>query len=113
MSVPRYIRNGQVAVLVSPGFGGGWSTWGHGWKEELALHRDIVKYFLGEVSGSLVGIIADACGVEEGDSLFPYYAGGENNVSVRWVDIGTRFEIREYDGAERIYTLEEMDILEA
>lgn len=113
MSVPRYMKDGKVAVLVSPGFGGGWSTWAYGYKEEFALHRSLVEFFLGDSLDSLESIVEKISGISADSDEFPLWDSAAEQVRVQWLDPGIRFEIREYDGSESIYTLEEMNLFEA
>ena len=43
----KYIRDGEVAVLYSPGYGAGWSTWAEGSeREQLLYDPDIVQLVL-------------------------------------------------------------------
>ena len=40
----KYIKDGKVGVLVSPGYGAGWSTWGDdGLRDQLALDSRLVQ----------------------------------------------------------------------
>ena len=39
----KYIQDGKVAILVSPGFGTGWSTWEG---KELAYDKRVVEFWL-------------------------------------------------------------------
>lgn len=91
----KIIRNGQVAVLISPDYGAGWSTWNHEYPaEELMFDPGLVLL------------------VEEGNTekIETYatlkwpnaYLGGLRNICVEWVNQGTAFRINEYDGAESI-----------
>ena len=41
--VNKVIRGGKVAVLYSPGYGAGWSTWGSEHKEILLFHPRLVE----------------------------------------------------------------------
>ena len=41
--VEKYVKDGQVAILYSPGYGGGWSTWG---EPEMAWDKRLVDAFL-------------------------------------------------------------------
>ena len=94
MKVEKVIRDGKVAVLVSPGFGAGWSTWAHGELAEVCLFDPIVVKW---VEGGKVGPVPVA---HYSDEYF--YDGGAGDLEIVWMDEGTQFEIHEYDGSESI-----------
>ena len=98
----------EVAVLISGGFGAGWSTDNPECSSVLLFHKDIVKFILEnpaetcvdaqawdeELEGLVVGLIGD-------DYV---YMGGAENLEVRWLPEGTPFIVTEYDGAESLRT---------
>ena len=103
----KVIRDGNVAVLYSPGFGAGWYTWGAGseYGESVIYDPMLVKY------------------VEEGnyDALVSYaamrypdaYHGGLGSLTIAWIPEGTLFQIDEYDGSESIKTMDGSSWLKA
>ena len=95
----KVIRNGEVAVLVSPGFGAGWYTWNLEHPECL-FDPDIVEAVLAKKSTDDIIALAEAKWGTGNDDYF--YAGGARSLTVEWVPIGTRFQIDEYDGSEGI-----------
>lgn len=88
------VRDGKVAVLVSPGFGAGWSTWAD--NAETALYApDVVAW-----------IEAGKPAVDEEATFGHYgYLGGLRDVEIEWLPVGTRFVIKEYDGSESLTIL--------
>ena len=98
----KVIRDGKVAVLYSPGFGAGWSTWSRGEYDNNVLFDPMIVQ----------------C-VEAGDfdKLNTYmtlwypdmYLGGMDSLEIAWLPVGTMFRVHEYDGAESIEVKEEMD----
>lgn len=113
MTTPKLIRDGKVAVIVSPGYGAGWSTWlgsetSHK-REEAVFCPDLV----------LAIEVGDAAAVKERAARIfgpDIYLGGlvrsdERGIKARvqWVPIGTRFEISEYDGFETLRVLDPSD----
>lgn len=89
-------RDGKIAVLYSPGYGAGWSTWNSSCanREQLAMDASIVNAYL---EGGAEEAIKAAL------KLFPdMYTGGGDKLQVQWVPKGTTFEITEYDGYETI-----------
>jgi hypothetical protein len=91
-------KDGRVAVLYSPGFGAGWSTWAYDdQKEALCMDARIVGPF---VAGDKVGAVAAAV------AMFPdFYTGGASGLSVMWIEKGKAFEVNEYDGNESVHVL--------
>ena len=114
-----------VAVLVSPGYGAGWSTWGD---KELAYDEDVVKFWLSkrddkewlktcaryEVKGSDGRVRFPASeAYKEAMNFFssigydhPCMLGFEN-IRLVWVPTGRYFRINEYDGAESVVYMDE------
>lgn len=89
----KIIRDGKVAVLISPGYGAGWYTWNQGHPECL-YDPEIVKIVLGEAKGDINKISA-----KFGDG---FYSGGSDQLEVAWIPVGSRFRIDEYDGWEQL-----------
>jgi hypothetical protein len=84
-------KNGFVAVLYSPGYGAGWSTWGD---KNLAMDARIVKAF---IDGGVPAVI------EAVNAIYPNsYTGGADYLKIEWVKKGRAFTIDEYDGFESI-----------
>ena len=90
----RVVRDGRVAVLVSPGFGAGWSSWASGELAQRVLFDPVVVAW---VEGGKVGPVP----VDHfGDEYF--YDGGADDLEVMWVPEGAQFRIHEYDGSESL-----------
>jgi len=102
----KLIRDGLVAVLYSPGFGAGWSTWDNGnYGAELVFDPVLATY-------------VDEGKMAEAESYvamrFPKaYTGGLVDLSIKWIPVGTAFRIHEYDGAESVEIKEKMDWMTA
>ena len=91
----KVVQNGYVAVLVSRGFGAGWSTWNQE-RPELLFDPFIVNLLL-EDPNEMDKIKAYM------DLKYPdAYTGGLEDLVVVWVPQGERFRIHEYDGAESV-----------
>ena len=90
-----YDKQGRVAVLYSPGYGAGWSTWYSGRNSEQMVFSPQIA--LAVLNGGNVESAAN----EE----FPEtYKGGVDTLAVEWLTPGTQFRINEYDGSESIET---------
>jgi len=90
--VDKVIRDGKVAVLVSPGFGAGWSTWAD--EAEAAMFApDVVAW-----------VEAGKTGDTEPFERYGY-TGGLRDVEIRWVTVGDRFYVEEYDGSETLHVV--------
>lgn len=93
VTVPKVERDGMVAVIVSPGFGAGWSTWATDLGEAAVFAPDVVEW----IEGGKVG---------DRDFAERYgYAGGLMDTYIEWVPKGSRFIIDEYDGSESLTIL--------
>lgn len=91
-------RDGKVAVLYSPGYGAGWSTWADArYSETLCMDARIVEPVL---AGDIPAAVAAAL------ALVPdLYTGGAESLEVNWVTKGDVFEIVEADGYEHVKIL--------
>jgi len=92
----RVVRDGRVAVLVSPGFGAGRSTWADRELRERSLFDPEVVAW---VEGGKVGSLPD---LEEKYGTDHFYDGGASDLIVAWVPVGAKFRIHEYDGSEHL-----------
>ena len=92
-------KDGKTAVLVSPGFGAGFSTWN---KPEMAVDFDLVEAFLSGDKTRFAYIVIE----KYGENM---YLGGMDDLMVVWVDEGKKFRVDEYDGNERVEILEDAD----
>lgn len=99
-----YNENGELGVLVSYGYGAGWSTWND---KKLAYDKRIVEKFLDDVSSD------EMCNFVESLGYARPYMGGYKQLELEFIPRGTLFRIYEYDGYEGIETLEDMDMIVA
>ena len=94
----KCIRDGKVAILYSPGYGAGWSTW-NGIEEyrEFLLHDEkLVELVETEQQDKIEEYV---------ETVYPgeyICCGGVYQLRVEWVSLGTQFRIKEYDGSESI-----------
>jgi len=92
----KLIRDGHVAIIYSPGFGAGWSTWNTEYDvEELIFDPGLADLILNGKSQDQIEayVILRWPGV---------YTGGLEQAVVEWLAIGTEFKITEYDGSESL-----------
>ena len=101
----KYIKDGKVAVLYSPGHGAGWSTWNNGrrWHGRSENLGSVLLY-----EPAIVKMVEESVPV---DQIVSYcekvygslgYYGGAEDLQVVWMELGTEFEVVEYDGSESI-----------
>ena len=83
----------KIGVLVSTGFGAGWSTLN---SPECALDQELVGAIEANLAADQIKAIAERNWPDA-------YLGGLLDCYVEWVDEGTAFRIEEYDGAESIH----------
>jgi hypothetical protein len=92
----KVIRNGIVAVLISPHYGAGWSTWCSEPNAEVVIFDpDMVAW----VENGKVG---DPPNMEEKYGFEYFYDGGADALEIVWVPEGARFRIKEHDGYESL-----------
>lgn len=96
----KYIKDGKVAILVSPGFGAGWSTWEG---KALAYDRRVVEKFFEGTPAKEMQEYLNSIGYKN------IYMGGYDHLIVKWLPVGTKYRITEYDGAENLETIESIE----
>ena len=99
-----YNENDELGVLISVGFGAGWSTWND---EEIAYDKRIIKKWLEEITSD------EMCNYIESLGYRRPYMGGYKSLKLEFVPRGIMFCIHEYDGAESIETTETMGMVTA
>jgi hypothetical protein len=112
--VEKVVRDGKVAVLVSPGFGAGWSTWNSSYPE--LLFDPVVVDLVEKDTGNKKRARYERQGLSEKTikkieahiaEKYPeqyVYCGGAEDLTIVWMDEGTKFYVDEYDGSESIRT---------
>jgi len=105
----KLMQDGKVAVIYSPGFGGGWSTWN--WSHpDCVFDRDIAELVLDRADPREIERVAQA---KWGQNDNYFFSGAAEELRVMWLEEGTRFEIREYDGNETVVTKHDIEWLTA
>jgi len=97
----KVIRNNEVAVLISHGFGAGWYSWNS--NQELLFSPKIVEMVEQNRANEI-----DEDWVKKNLGIEDVSCGGAKNLEIHWLPIGTAFEIDEYDGAESLRTLADL-----
>jgi len=106
----KVIRDGKVAVLYSPGYGGGWYN-DHQIKE-LVFHPKLVELVEHNRHEEITEeLIMEILNCSEND--LPYMGGGMYQLDIEWVDEGAVFRIDEYDGYENVVLLQDHNWLTA
>lgn len=103
----KVIRDGMVAVLYSPGYGAGWSTWSsvNVESDSLLFDPSVVTLVEDKDAGritreQLVELVEAYCDQKYGENRV--YCGGVDDLVIEWIPEGTQFKINEYDGSESI-----------
>lgn len=91
----KLIRDGLVAVLYSPGYGAGWSTWAdREIREAVLFDPAMVELVEAEKWEELKAFVA---------LKYPtLYTGGLDDLHIEWMPQGTQFIVEDYDGNESI-----------
>jgi hypothetical protein len=94
----RYINaEGKVAVVYSPQYGGGWSTWTKVPPTHPVIAALVDQGRIGEITDELMETLG-----------YPgEYLGGLHGAQIEWLTPGTPFQISEYDGSESVDVMPE------
>ena len=98
----KLVRDGLVAVLYSPGYGAGWSTWA-----QPEIRQDVL------FDPAIVELLEQ----EKLEELEVYirlkypemFTGGLRDLRIEWMPVGTQFIVNDYDGNESIQTRDSTD----
>ena len=100
----KLIRKGCVAVIYSPEFGAGWSTWNRKYPEIL-FDPAIVEFVeKGQDEELEVYVTLKYPGIHD---------GGIVGLKIEWIPAGTFFRVNEYDGAETIEFRDKINWIQA
>ena len=90
-------KDGKVAVMISPGFGAGWSTWSSEFRDTLLFDAEIAQAVIDGDKAKAAQLAMEKCP--------GFYAGGAGGLMVEWIDKGSVFEVEEYDGSESLHII--------
>ena len=99
----KVIRDGKVGVLVSPGFGAGFFTWGY--PTEAIFDPTLIELVENDKRQEAI----DYCEKNWTDG----YSGGVQDLVVVWIPEGSKFHIMEYDGSESLVLIDDIDWITA
>jgi hypothetical protein len=100
MKPEKLIYDGNVAILYSPGYGAGWSSWAHEPEiaEFLLFDRRLIEAAKAEATEEEVSeFLATIFGPDQ-----YICTSGWEKIASRWIPVGAKFWIAEYDGSERV-----------
>ena len=99
----KVIKDGKVAVLVSPSYGGGFYTWGAPF--EAIFDPTLVDLIENQKIQDAIDYVL---------KTYPdAYAGGMVDLNIEWIPEGAKFIINEYDGSESIQLMDDTNWLTA
>lgn len=94
--IQKVVRDGMVAVIYSPGYGAGWSTWNPDYKHLLMYHPKLVELIEEDKSSEITEDLLESLGAPD------VYIPSRADFDIAWLPQGSQFFIHEYDGSERI-----------
>lgn len=102
----KVVRDGQVAILYSPGYGAGWYTF-HDCLE-LVFHPRLVELVEND-QGDLITpeLVRELLEISPDSDYLPYLEAAKD-LAIKWLPEGTEFRIEEYDGAETVLTPDQL-----
>ena len=95
-----------MKVLISPGYGAGWSTWN---EPGLATDARIIDAFERGISREEMKQLCIDLGYTGGFEGTEPYMGGFEQLQIVEVPAGTIFRVDEYDGSESIEVFSDSD----
>jgi hypothetical protein len=102
----KVIKDGKVAVIYSPGYGSGWFSWNSRFPEIL-FHPKLVELVLENRHNEITReFVKDLLGIDS--ETYFFMGSSANQLEVIWLDEGTKFYVRVYDGSEDIITSEDI-----
>ena len=99
----KVIKDGKVGVLISPGYGAGFSTWGA--PIEAIFNPTLIELVEQQKVQEAIDFVEK--------TWEDVYSGGVADLRVAWIEEGTRFIIEEYDGAESFLFEEDINWVQA
>lgn len=101
----QYSNEDKIAVIISPGYGAGWSTWAADEdKEAMVFDADLVTYVLNDQKEEALKLAK---------KKYPESYINRQELKIVWIDKNTSFRIVEYDGSERIEYLGNLEFYKA
>lgn len=99
----KVIRDGKVAVIYSPGYGAGWSSWNQDYPD-LLFDPNIIEFIETKLDTPDVdeSVIDEFINAYLKPTYPSAYFGGIDDLTIAWLPEGTEFIIHEYDGHETI-----------
>jgi len=123
MEIKKVVKEGKVAVLVSKGWGAGFTTWTTNWNPEdknclqqlfdptlveMCKQLQSLKFFDRDRTGLLDQML------EYIQKTYPKaFVGGIEDLEVEWVPEGSLFRVNEYDGKEEVEYFEQTKWIKA
>jgi hypothetical protein len=111
--IKKVVRDGKVAVIISCGYGSGWTTCNSGYGLQILFDPEIVSLIEADnpadrthhayISDKTVQKIAEYC-----EKRYDSYLGGFEGLEIRWIPEGKKFKVTEYDGFEEVLTEDDL-----
>lgn len=103
----KYLNDdGKVGVLVSYGYGAGWSTWNKDeYREFFAMDKKLIEMKLNKTP---LKEVEEYCKSGTGEDYTSM--AGWNQAEIEWVGKGNSFCIEEYDGNESLRFINDLSM---
>jgi len=109
--VEKLVRDGQVAILISPNYGAGWYTWNDSRKKWMLWHKELVEAIENKNFEKAKRVAKKAN--QEFSNGSDIYLGAIEELQIVWLPKGTLFKVSEYDGSEFIKKFSDEIYMEA
>jgi len=108
-NINKLIRDGKVGIIISPSYGGGFYSWGA--PLEAIFDPKLIE-LVENLNGDENDPIVEEIKIYLERTYDDPFADIEDLVVV-WIEEGQKFIIDEYDGAESIVFIEDLDVITA
>jgi hypothetical protein len=99
----KLTRNGEVAIIYSPGYGAGWSTWAEHTERDLILFDPDIAQLILDRDSELITREEFGAQVDQIWQLKSYTSYCDHGaIQVMWIPEGSLFRVEEYDGSESV-----------
>lgn len=97
----KVIHDGKVAVIYSPGYGAGWYSWNTDYPD-IIFDPQVVFWIENGKNDSDITDLESYLERTYPEGYFSLY-----QLVIKWIPVGTKFRIHEYDGSESIVYFED------
>ena len=100
--IEKFEVDNKIGVMVSGGFGAGWSTWNNEYEEFFLFDKGLIELIMSDAPFEDIETYVHS---KTSDDV---YLGGYDGLYVDMIEKGRKFVVDEYDGSEGLRFEDEM-----